>query len=97
MMTLIRIGDWYFEWSSISDSPATYALTREELKVHIMEQYGAEGLARLPERLARVDAKGASSRDDDSVDETIACNRAGEGGSLLSKEQIVALYQRPGR
>jgi hypothetical protein len=42
----------------------------------------------------RVEAKGVSARDYDSLDALISGNRAGKGGSCLSKEQIIEWYCR---
>jgi len=44
--------------------------------------------------LARVEAKGTSSYDDESLEATVWLNRAGPGESCLSVEQLEAYYVR---
>jgi hypothetical protein len=48
---IIKVKDKYVEWSTVSDSPTSYLMTREEAI-----EYGIE-----LERLERCDARGTSS------------------------------------
>jgi hypothetical protein len=89
---IIKLADKYLEWSTISDSPATYGMSLDEFKSYYRDRYGQAGVEWLGHRLARVEAKDTSSFVDASVDETIACNRAGPNESKLSKEQIIEKY-----
>lgn len=85
----VQDGDkaYYMEWSTITDSPVTTGMPLEELK----EQYCDDD---FEDRMKRVEAKGTSSRLDDSFDKLISGNRAGKNESCLSKEQIIEWYCR---
>lgn len=89
---LIKIKDRFFEWSTVVDAPITYGMTEEELRAYMKDEYGNEGLSRLPERLARVAAKGTSSCVDDSLADLVGYNRAGPNETCLTEEEIYARY-----
>ena len=82
----------YLEWSTIMDAPITRGMSEEELRDHVKEEYGNEGLSRLPQRMARVREKGVSSYEDESPTEAISLNRAGEKETRLTMDQIVDYY-----
>src|SRR5947207_6910530 len=67
----------YLIWSTIFDASITHGRTRTELESFIKNEYGREGLDRLPERLRRVETKGTSAFGDKDADDTISNNRAG--------------------
>jgi hypothetical protein len=67
-------------------------MSLDELREHVKEQYGAEGMRELPERLARVEAKGTSGHDDRSAVDAMWLNRAGAGESVLTYDEIVQMY-----
>lgn len=83
----------YFEFSTVSDSPSSYVMTREEFKDWYAKEYGQVGLRELPERMARVDAKGTSCVDDSSAYDTVRQNRADHGEKHLSLKQILIQYR----
>lgn len=94
---------YYMEWSTVTDSPATYGMPLDEFKEHYKDQYGARGMEELPKRLKRVEESGCSDAIDRSpVEEWITSNRAGEwtgrwtaekGGTVcLSYEELVQIY-----
>jgi hypothetical protein len=85
---------FYLEWSTIVDAPVSCGMTLEELQEYIRNRYGDEGLRQLPDRLARVEATGCSAMNDDLAG-LLACNRAGDGETELTKDEIVQFY-RPG-
>lgn len=88
--------DYYLEWSTIVDAPVTYGMSLEELEAYILKTYGERGLATLPPRLARIEARGHSAIDDDAATawEAVWLNRAGDGETWLTLEQMVAKYCR---
>ena len=90
---IIKLEDKYFEWSTIVDAPVTFAMSRDELEEHIKEEYGNEGLRELPERLKRVDKQGTSCCVPLTVEDLISCNRAGDGESELTKEEILEKFE----
>jgi hypothetical protein len=90
--SLIKLGDLYFEWSSIVDAPITKGMTEQELHDYVEDEYGAAGLRALPERLALVNATGTSRRGHTLL-EVIGRNRAGEDGACLTPAQILERYR----
>lgn len=88
---IIKLGDKYFEWSTIVDAPVTYAMSQDELRRYVKTRYGEVGLEDLPARLERVESTGTSSRFE-TLAELIAANRAGENESHLSEAEILTRY-----
>lgn len=87
--------DYYLEWSSIVDAPVTGGMTLKEFHSYYKEQYGTEGLDRLPERMERVNESGTSDTiNRRPVEDWLAYNRAGEGEACISVEEIIELYIR---
>ena len=84
--------DYYLEYSSIVDAPVTNGMTLEEFKEYYRDEYGRDGFERLGQRLERVEMKGTSNYSDESVDDTILCNRAGKKETRLTKQQIIDVY-----
>ena len=84
------MGGMYFEWSLVSDTLVTRAMTGDELRAYVFAEYGAPGLEGLGDRVARADASGTSTLDGDTLRGTVRFNRAGPDGSTLSLEQFEA-------
>lgn len=84
--------DFYLEWSTVVDAPVTYGVSLEEFKKYYESAYGRKSMDELSDRLMRVEQKGTSSQIDDSVEELISCNRAGDGETELTYDQIVETY-----
>jgi hypothetical protein len=97
---IVRLNDgeraYYMEWSTIVDAPVTYGMTREDFETYYRDEYGRSGAKDMPERMARVDAKGTSAHHDSSAWDTIWLNRAGKEETRLTLEQIVQHYCRDG-
>ena len=95
---IVRLDDgpvaYYLEWSTIVDAPITYGTNREEFEREYCKRHGADGASGLPDRMARVDAKGTSSRIHDNADDVIGFNRAGANETCLSRDQIIEFYCR---
>lgn len=88
---IIKIKDKYFEWSTIVDCPVTCGMSHEELFEYIKRTQGEQGLIQLPQRLARVKAKGTSAIDR-SLNEIISGNRAGIHEEKLTIDEIYEKY-----
>lgn len=93
---IVKLDRKYLVWSTISDAPETYGMTLDDFREYYREKYGSDGMQRLPERLARVDAKGTSAIDDDCANDTIWLNRAGPKETKLHVDEIVEFYVRRG-
>ena len=89
---IIKLGDYYLEWSTIVDAPVTFGMSLEDFKEYYRWQYGEQGMSELDMRLKRVDAKGTSSFNDVDVDDTISWNRAGPDESCLSRDELYQAY-----
>lgn len=95
---IAEFGGKYLEWSTVVDAPVTYLMDEDELRQHVQEQYGQEGLRVLPERMARVAAQGTSAHDGTSKADLLDYNRAGENESHLATEyEMVARYTTPNK
>lgn len=91
--SIIKIKDQYLVWSTVSDSPVTIGMSQNEIEQWTLEQYGKQGLEKLPDSLARADAKGCSALDDDfDLEAILLCNRAGKDETHLSEDQIYQYY-----
>lgn len=84
--------DWYLEWSTISDAPVTNGMSLEEMKARQTERYGTAGIEDWEYRVKLLHLVGTTWFGGESVDATIADNRAGDGESCLTKEQLIAKY-----
>lgn len=84
--------EFYLEWSTIVDAPVTYGMGRGEIEVYHRQRYGEEGQREFANRMARVDQKGVSAIDYDSVEDLISANRAGNKESELTYREIVEEY-----
>lgn len=89
---IVKLGGKYLEWSTVVDAPVTSGMTFEEFKEYYREEYGRKSMGDLARRLERVERTGTSAFEDESVDDTIAGNRAGDRGQELTKEEIIAQY-----
>lgn len=81
----------YIEWSTITDAPRTYGMPLGVFERFYREQYGENGMRELPERIARADRKGVSCCLA-GLDDYIEANRAGEGETCLTLDEIVEQY-----
>lgn len=89
---IIKLGDYYLEYSAVADKPVTFGMTLNEFKEYYRDEYGARGYQNLDARLAHVEAKGTSARRDRTVDDTLSLNRAGPGESELTRDEIYRAY-----
>lgn len=81
------------EWSSVSDAPSTLGMSLEEFTNYYRSEYGEAGMQELPDRLARVEAKGVSSHaPDEDLDDFLRSNRAGDNEEMLSRREILIKY-----
>ena len=85
--------DWFFEYSTISDSVCTTAMTRDEFTTYYRDEYGRRAMRfEFVDRMKRVDDKGTSARDDESAEDTIgSIDRSGAGETWLNPKQVLAL------
>lgn len=87
--------DYYLEWSTVVDAPVTYGLSLEDFKEYYKDRYGRDGMARIDERLVRVEQTGTSSQmPGDNLDEMLVANRAGPDETEIDKEGILERYCR---
>ena len=89
---IIKLGDYYLEYSSIVDAPIMFGLTLEEFKDYYRTKYGTSGMDGLGARLERADLYGTSYLEKQNVGDAISCNRAGPDNSELTEEEIYQAY-----
>jgi hypothetical protein len=81
---ILKIGDQYLEWSSITDSPTCYLMSKQEM----IDDLGIE-----PERMDRADVIGTSSLVGDDLAAALSFNRAGPNEEhLKTVEELVGHY-----
>lgn len=91
-LTTQKEGDYYLEWSTVVDAPATYGMRLDEFRQYYKDMYGGKGMESLPARLERVEKNGSSTMDGDSARDVIRRNRAGPGESSLHYWEIYRAY-----
>ena len=89
---IMKLDGRYLEWSTIVDAPVTELMTLEEFETHYRYQYGQEGMDGLPRRMKRVEDRGNSFFGGMTNDDIIRHNRAGEGETKLTREEIIEQY-----
>lgn len=87
---IVALRDKFVMWSTIVDAPVSEPMTLEQLTRYMRKEGGEEAIRALPERLARVDAKGTSAINDADANDTMWMNRAGAGESRLTRAQLEA-------
>lgn len=90
--TIIKLNNYYFEFSSVVDAPVTFGMTLDEFRQYYRSGYGANGMRDLEERLKRVEAKGTSSYLDESAESQLSFNRAGPDEAQLTIDEIFDAY-----
>ena len=89
---IIKLHDYYFEYSTIPDAPVTFGMKREEFEEYYRSEYGNSGMEELKTRMLRVDEKGTSFFSDKSAGEILSCNRAGPKEKRLTIDEIYKAY-----
>lgn len=88
---IIKLDGKYLEWSTVVDAPVTEPMNLDDFREYYKMRNGTESMLMLEPRLERVEATGTSAHNT-SVGELICGNRAGEGETCLTREQILAFY-----
>lgn len=89
--SIVKLGDYYLEWSTIVDAPVTFGMSLEEFKEYYLAEYGRQGFGDLERRLERVEQSRTSYRIG-TLDDLLLCNRAGPDDSELTKVEIYKAY-----
>lgn len=89
MTHIVHHGGWFFEWSTVSDGPTTYAMTRDEFATYLRNRDGFKALIGLHERLDVAAERGTSSMHLKSARDAVVPNSMGEGGKRAPLKAIV--------
>lgn len=95
---IVKLGDKYLEWSTISDQPTCYGGDLEGFKEWYLERENKKAGTDLDERLARVEKHGTSmdygppQERADFLDFLIRTNRCGPNEETLTKEQLIEKF-----
>ena len=81
---IIKLGELYTEYSTVTDSIVIPGMAIERYKRHYRNLYGAE---LHPKLLARIEQFGTSEADC-TLRETLSCNRCGKNETWLTAQQI---------
>ena len=86
---------YYLEWSTVIDAPVTYGMSLREFREYYRARYGSSGMEALEKRMERVHEKGTSAMIYESAEDVVGgYNRAGDGETCLTVEQVIAHYCR---
>lgn len=88
---IVKLKDNYLEWSTVSDSPTTRGMTREQMRQYLLEKGQREVEAEVESRLMRVDMHGSSAVPPETAEDIMTVNRAGKNESRLTLDEI---YER---
>ena len=90
---IIKMEDYYLEWSTITDSPVTFGMALDEFKEYYQAEYGRSGMRDLEVRLERVKEHNSSAhRSAYWPPRLFGYNRAGPNESQLTEEEIYRAY-----
>lgn len=89
---IVHSDGWFFQWSTITDGPETWGMSRPDFEEFYREEYGRAGMAELPARLDRAEKFGSSLLRETSAEDVVSSNNAGYKGSSLTLAQIVQIY-----
>ncbi len=79
-------------YNTISDRAVfKHAIDLQMLKSWYLEEYGVRGMTELPGRLKRALRTGTSEHFS-TLEDTVSCNRAGEGEATISCDEFVARF-----
>ena len=80
----------YNFYTTIADGACfELGLTLEQVKSHIKEELGNQGLKNLPDRIKRAQKTGTSEITGISLNVLLLCNRAGKNERKLSTKQFI--------
>jgi hypothetical protein len=91
---IIHHNGVYNIWSTVMDSPLFVSgLTHQMVVDYIREKHGEEGLRMLPERFEQAHKSGCDDmRLGHTLEDLIACNRAGPNQSNMSKDEFLKKF-----
>jgi hypothetical protein len=88
---IVKIRDRYLEWSTVTDSPASYGMDRESFVIYYRQMYGEQGMDGLRSRLERADLSGISAFGC-KRENLFTYNRAGDNETTLTEDEIYQKY-----
>jgi hypothetical protein len=89
--SIVKINDYYLEWSSIIDAPVTFGVPLDEFKEYYKEEYGNSGLRELERRIEDDELSGKHCYIR-TLKDVVSFNRAGPDESELSPDEIYAAF-----
>lgn len=89
---IVKIEDYYLEWSSTADAPITFGMSLKEFESYHRDEYGRNGHRDFDRRMERVHEAGTSSHYKMTVEEIISGNRAGPDETELTPDEIYQAY-----
>ena len=88
---IIKIDEYYLEWSTVVDAPTTYGMPLDEFRDFYRDEYGKSGMGELDQRLKRVEDFGTSSIIV-SLEDLLEHNRAGPDETSIGRQEILETY-----
>jgi hypothetical protein len=93
--TIIKIEDYYLDWSSVTDSPITFGVNIDEFMKYYERKYGEKYIKdELPLRMEIVEKYGHSAYNyfHESLEDFVKCNRAGPDETELTLDEIYKAF-----
>lgn len=81
----------YLLWSTVIDAPETYAGSEQDIRDHIREETGRQGLHDIEERLRRARETGTSMRNS-TLRDVVLYNHAGPDGEEITYDDVIRFY-----
>lgn len=90
---IIKLHEYYLEWSTVTDSPVTFGMTLNDFVEYYRAEYGRHGYRDLKMRLERVEKYGSSAHQTQYwLPSLFVGNRAGPNETELTEEEIYHAY-----
>lgn len=87
---ILKIKDYYLEWSSVVDAPVSAGMKRDDFKKYYRREYGESGMLDFERRMMTADAVGSTWGE--TAAEVIRGNRAAPHEKSLSLDEIYRAY-----
>lgn len=88
---IVKIKDRYFLWSTVVDAPISYGMDKHDIKMFLLRSINYITAEIIDISLERADENGCSFPQE-SLEEILMCNRAGDDETELTAEEIYDKY-----
>jgi hypothetical protein len=90
MTIILKIQNFYLEYSTVSDCPSSRGMDREQIRDYLLKRMGTTNEILIDEFLRCADETGTSTLE--SLDSVLFLNRAGLDETCLTIDEIYQYY-----